>query len=56
MNVIWVISDSLRCDHVGVYGSKEIITPSIDAFAAKAVRFDRHYIAGFPTMPNAPIT
>ena len=52
MNVIWVISDSLRCDHVGVYGNKEIITPSIDAFAAKAVRFDRHYIAGFPTMPT----
>jgi len=52
MNVIWVVSDSLRRDHVGAYGNKEIITPSLDAFAAKAVRFDRHYIAGFPTMPT----
>jgi arylsulfatase A-like enzyme len=52
MNVIWVVSDSLRRDHVGAYGNKEIITPSIDAFAAKSVRFDRHYIAGFPTMPT----
>ena len=52
MNVIWVISDSLRRDHVGAYGNKDIITPSLDAFAAKAVRFDRHYIAGFPTMPT----
>ncbi len=52
MNVIWVISDTLRRDHVGAYGNKEIITPSIDAFAARSVRFDRHYIAAFPTMPT----
>lgn len=52
MNVIWVISDTLRRDHVGAYGNKDIITPSIDAFAARSVRFDRHYIAGFPTMPT----
>jgi arylsulfatase A-like enzyme len=51
MNVIWVISDTLRRDHVGVYGNKENITPAIDALAAKSIRFDRHYIAGFPTMP-----
>ena len=31
MNVIWVISDSLRCDHVGVYGNQEIMTPSLDS-------------------------
>ena len=30
MNVIWVISDSLRRDHVGAYGNKEIITPNQD--------------------------
>jgi arylsulfatase A-like enzyme len=52
MNVIWVISDSLRCDHVGAYGNKKIITPSLDAFAARSVQFYRHYIAGFPTMPT----
>jgi arylsulfatase A-like enzyme len=52
MNVIWVISDTLRCDHLGAYGNKTIHTPSLDAFAAKSVRFDRHYIAGFPTMPT----
>lgn len=52
MNVIWVISDTLRWDHIGAYGNKKIITPSIDTFAARSVRFDRHYIAGFPTMPT----
>ncbi len=52
MNVIWVVSDTLRRDAVGAYGNKNIVTPSTDAFAAKSVRFDRHYIAAFPTMPT----
>ena len=51
MNVIWIITDTLRRDHLGAYGNKTIRTPSLDAFAATSVRFDRHYIAGFPTMP-----
>jgi arylsulfatase A-like enzyme len=52
MNVIWVVSDTLRRDHVGIHGNKIIHTPSMDDFANKSVRFDRHYIAGFPTMPT----
>ena len=48
MNVIWVVSDTFRRNHLGTYGNKEIHTPSLDAFAANSVRFDRHYIAGFP--------
>jgi arylsulfatase A-like enzyme len=52
MNVIWVVSDTLRRDHTGAYGNKDIITPSIDALATESVRFDRHHIAGFPTMPT----
>jgi len=51
MNIIWVIADTLRRDHVGCYGNEAIITPSLDELAAKATRFDRHYIASFPTMP-----
>jgi len=52
MNVIWVVSDTLRRDAVGAYGNDKMHTPSMDAFAAKSVRFDRHYIAAFPTMPT----
>lgn len=52
MNVIWVISDTLRRDAVGAYGNDKIYTPSIDAFATKSVRFDKFYIGGFPTMPT----
>ncbi len=52
MNVIWVTSDSFRRDHIGAYGNQEIRTPSLDRFAEKAIRFDKHYAAGFPTMPT----
>jgi arylsulfatase A-like enzyme len=51
MNVIWIISDTFRRDYVGAYGNKTIYTPSLDALAAKSVRFDSHYAASFPTMP-----
>lgn len=52
MNVIWITSDTLRRDALGAYGNNKIHTPSIDAFATKSIRFDSHYIAGFPTMPT----
>lgn len=51
MNVIWIISDTLRRDHVGVYGNELIRTPSLNALANRSVRFDRAYAASFPTMP-----
>lgn len=51
MNVIWIIADTFRRDYLGAYGNKTIHTPSLDSFAEKSVRFDRHYIASFPTMP-----
>ena len=52
MNVIWIVSDSFRKDHVGAYGNPYIRTPSLDALAAASVRFDAHYSAGFPTLPS----
>lgn len=52
MNVIWIVADSFRKDHVGAYGNPDIRTPSLDALAAESVRFDAHYSAGFPTLPS----
>ena len=53
MNVIWIVADTFRQDHVGVYGKMPgIHTPSLDALAGRGVRFDRHYAGGFPTMPT----
>ncbi len=51
MNVIWIVADTVRTDAVAAYGNKKIHTPALDALAARGVRFDRHYIASFPTMP-----
>ena len=52
MNVIWITSDTFRQDHIGAYGNQLIQTPSLDMLAKKSVRFQRHYAAGFPTMPT----
>ena len=51
MNVICIVADTWRQDHVGAYGNKDILTPSLDALAAKSVRFDNYYAGAFPTMP-----
>ena len=52
MNVIWIVADTFRQDHLGAYGKAPVMTPSLDALAAKSTRFNRHYAAGFPTMPT----
>ncbi len=39
-NVIFVTLDTVRADAVGVYGGPEGITPTIDALAARGVRFE----------------
>src|SRR5919108_5796459 len=50
MNVIVVILDSLRKDHVGVYGNDRIRTPNLDALAGESLRFTRAYPESIPTL------
>ena len=45
-DVILVSIDALRADHVGSYGYKRAVTPTLDAFAADSVLFERAYAAG----------
>ena len=52
MNVIWIVADTFRQDHLGAYGKADIRTPALDALAARSTRFERHYAGGFPTMPT----
>jgi arylsulfatase A-like enzyme len=52
MNVIVILADSLRADHLGCYGNPWIKTPCLDALAREAVRFDRYYTEGLPTLPT----
>ena len=50
MNVILVILDSLRKDHVGIYGNDDIRTPSLNALAKESLRFTRAYPESIPTL------
>ena len=43
---IWIVSDTFRKDHIGAYGNTEIHTPSLDALAARSVRFDGPLLRG----------
>ena len=51
MNVVLVIVDSLRKDHVGAYGNDGIETPNLDALAKESLRFTRAYPESIPTLP-----
>lgn len=50
MNVVVVNLDSLRRDHVGVYGNEWIKTPNLDALAGESMRFTRPYPESIPTI------
>ena len=50
MNVILVILDSLRKDHVGIYGNDGIRTPSLNALAKESLRFTQAYPESIPTL------
>ncbi len=52
MNVVMIMNDTLRYDHVGANGNDWIQTPNLDRFAVESAVFDRHYLASFPTVPN----
>ncbi len=50
-NVVVIVADTFRRDHLGAYGNLFIRTPHLDKFARSSVVFDRHVISSFPTMP-----
>jgi len=50
MNVVLIVSDTLRSRNVGFHGHKDVYTPNLDRLAARSMVFDNHYAAGFPTM------
>lgn len=64
MNVIVIMNDSLRRDHINAYGVPApwlrpghegepfVETPHLDRLAERSALFDRCYIASYPTVPN----
>ena len=51
-NVVLITIDTLRADHVGCYGYKQIKTPNIDGLAAEGTRFDRAFAVAPVTLPS----
>ncbi|MGA9800086.1 MAG: sulfatase-like hydrolase/transferase [Terriglobales bacterium] len=51
-NVVVITIDTLRADHLGCYGYRQIRTPNIDALAADGARFERAYTAVPVTLPS----
>jgi arylsulfatase A-like enzyme len=51
LNVVVIVVDNLRADHVGAYGSRDVRTPSMDALAGEGLRFTQARPEAFPTVP-----
>jgi arylsulfatase A-like enzyme len=59
MNVVVVVMDTLRRDHVSCYGTerpsqhlnKPIKTPNLDKLAERGTTFEQAYLGSFPCMP-----
>lgn len=48
-NVILVSADSVRADHMGLYGYKKDTTPNLDVWAKDALVFENYYSSAFLT-------
>ena len=49
MNILLIICDTLRADHLGCYGYFRDTSPNFDRLAREGVQFQRYYAAGVPT-------
>ncbi len=51
-NIVLIVVDTLRADHVGAYGYSRDTTPNIDAWFKDGVRFN----AAYATQPSTPVS
>ncbi len=51
LNLILLVVDSLRADHLGCYGNLDVGTPNLDRLARESVRFTDAHACSFPTLP-----
>jgi arylsulfatase A-like enzyme len=52
MNVLLIVLDTLRADHLGCYGYPRPTSPNLDALAARGVRCEWNYAASNSTIPG----
>lgn len=51
-NVLFIICDQLRADHLGFVGNSVVRTPNIDRLASQSVIFDQAFVSNPICMPN----
>ena len=51
-NVLFIICDQLRADHLGFAGNRVVRTPHIDSIAARGTVFDNGWVSNPVCMPN----
>jgi len=51
-NIIWIVTDTARRDHISVYGGERQTTPNLEAFARDARVFDRAISTAPWTLPS----
>ena len=52
MNIICVVTDTLRADYLPTYGNQQVIAPNLTQFAEEALVFEDCHAASFPTVPT----
>ena len=50
-NIVLIVIDTLRPDHLGCYGNERMRTPNVDALARESLRFTRVFPEAMPTVP-----
>ena len=51
-NILWVVFDALRWDHLSCYGHHRETTPNIDRLAAEGARYLRAFAQGHYSLPS----
>ncbi len=51
MNLIVIVTDTFRADHLGCYGNERVSTPNLDRLAEQGVVFANCYADGLATIP-----
>jgi arylsulfatase A-like enzyme len=51
-NILLIMADQLRADHLGFGGNDIVRTPNLDRLAARSLVFDKCYVANPICMPN----
>ena len=51
-NVLVLVLDALRADHLGLYGYSRDTSPRLDQYARRGVVFDRAYSQASATLPS----